>query len=396
MKKRNNILKEAGVLLITLILVLTAVVIVPTMIAQTPHDVGVSNIISPFSGCLETYPVNVTVENYEDYAETFDVQVEIIKWETIMSEDFYPPSEPYLPTGWTTDHWKKSDQTNEAGGDPPEALVWKYDQLPDYYDNYIISETVDVSTYSKIKLEFNFTADICYPQYPVDFYVKWTNDSGTSWNDITPWDSITSSFGPMRFSIPIYFGPGGGGTEFQVKWEYIGFCYYYNYFYLDDVEIAKAVAEYADLAEDVTIPAHSEKVVNFSYWTPSACGEYCLTAFTMLESDGNPNNDSKTVNIIISCDFTIENIINKIDDLIDYVNNKLIYIEEKDKGKLIDKLEKAKEKIEEDPPKKDAAKDKLEGFIEKVNSDGYGLNTDDKIALTTAAGQIIWLLNYCP
>jgi len=66
MEKRKNVLKEAVVLLIATILVLTALVIVPMTVAQSPaHDVGVTGINSPVSGpAYEGIPLEVTVENF--------------------------------------------------------------------------------------------------------------------------------------------------------------------------------------------------------------------------------------------------------------------------------------------------------------------------------------------
>ena len=182
MKNSKNILNEASVLLVAAILVLTAIVIVPMTMAQTPeHDVGVSDIISPFSGCLHTYPVNVTVKNSGSNSETFDVQVEIL---LLMEEDF---SGTFPPDGWETDWWMQSN-TNYAGGDPPEALCNKHTQ----HQNFIMTPPIDYSGVNKVVLEFKSQAYIHYLNY-CDLYVNYTTD-GIVWEDITPWDHPTSSF----------------------------------------------------------------------------------------------------------------------------------------------------------------------------------------------------------
>ena len=75
---RKNILKEAGVVLITALLVLTAIVVVPLKaIPLFSHDVGVTAIISPTTGPMQTYPVEVTVYNFGTNAET-GVPVEVV------------------------------------------------------------------------------------------------------------------------------------------------------------------------------------------------------------------------------------------------------------------------------------------------------------------------------
>jgi hypothetical protein len=77
---RKNVLKEAGVLLVAAILVLTSLVIVPMTVAQKQgHDVGVTAIVSPTTGPLQSYPVEVTIKNFGTYAETTDVTVIIKK-----------------------------------------------------------------------------------------------------------------------------------------------------------------------------------------------------------------------------------------------------------------------------------------------------------------------------
>lgn len=81
MKNKKNILKEAGVLFIVAILVLTTIGIVTTTMAQTnPGNVGVKSIDLPVDGFAGEYvPVQVTVKDYGSSTETTDVQVEIIK-----------------------------------------------------------------------------------------------------------------------------------------------------------------------------------------------------------------------------------------------------------------------------------------------------------------------------
>jgi hypothetical protein len=115
------------------------------------------------------------------------------------------------------------------------------------------------------------------------------------------------------YTVIINCSCGGFGNDFQVKWEYIGYYYYYNYFYLDDVKVVKTccVPEYAELIEDVVVPAGGEIVVQFPDWTPSDWGDpayecvdvnYCIRAFTILLDDENSSNDCKVKYVTLRLD----------------------------------------------------------------------------------------------
>lgn len=84
MKNRKYISKEAVVLIIATILVLTSISIVPTTIAlPPPHDLELSEILSPpTSGTLQIYSVKVKVKNNGTNPEVTDVQVDIIETST--------------------------------------------------------------------------------------------------------------------------------------------------------------------------------------------------------------------------------------------------------------------------------------------------------------------------
>ena len=84
MKNRKDLLKEAGFLLVVSIFVLTAIVSVPTTIAQPQHDVGICDVLLPCHGCNHTYTIEVMVKNYEANSETTDVLF------TIIREDGFP------------------------------------------------------------------------------------------------------------------------------------------------------------------------------------------------------------------------------------------------------------------------------------------------------------------
>lgn len=206
---KKNILKNAGILLITIVLVLSTIVVAQTV--NIKQRVGESEIIS-FTA------------------------------EPLLEEDFSGGLFP--PEGWETDYWKQSN-TSVAGGTPPEAMVYKYDQYSggQFYDNYIMTPAIDASTYEKIILEFKFAADAYYPQY-CNFTVTYRKDSTSPWEDITPWPNPLPGNFIGTYTVSINCGPEGCGNAFQVKWLYMGYYYYFNYFWLDDIIIK----------EDISVP----------------------------------------------------------------------------------------------------------------------------------------------
>jgi hypothetical protein len=80
---RKTVFKNAGVLLTVTLMVLSSIVV--TAAQKQNHDVGVTEIISPTTGPLQSYPVEIRVKNYGQYSEYTDVQV-IIKSEDGLGE----------------------------------------------------------------------------------------------------------------------------------------------------------------------------------------------------------------------------------------------------------------------------------------------------------------------
>lgn len=206
---RKLVLKEAGVLLIAVTMVLTSLATVTTATTVDSSTVLLDEKVTKTTATIQT---------------------------VLLDEDFTPWG-VFPPAGWTTDSWSQSN-TNEAGGAAPEARVYKWDQyyLGYYYDNYIMTPPVDASACNKVILEFKFAADVYYANL-TNFYVQYRDDAASPWVDVTPWSNPLPGNFVGTYMVTITCGTGGCGTALQVKWEYKGYYYYYNYFYLDDVKI---------------------------------------------------------------------------------------------------------------------------------------------------------------
>jgi len=278
---------------------------IPYVAVKPEHDVGIKSINYPESGyATADMPMQVTVKNYGNNTEVTDVQMNIIRCEGegmfFVDENF--SGETFPPENWTTDWWESSD-TSVAGGEVPEAMCDRTVQWAayDYYDNYIMSPQVNCSGWEKVNLRFAFSADINRPSYNY-LYLRYRKNSTSSWKDLTPWENPIQEDFTDWFEIGCYGFEADLGDEFQFKFEFLGYAYYFDYWYLDDVTLegCGGCAEYSSIIEDVTVPFDGTVDIDFPPWTPSewqnestenTYQEYPLQAFTLLDDDKERNNN---------------------------------------------------------------------------------------------------------
>jgi hypothetical protein len=130
-------------------------------------------------------------------------------------------------------------------------------------------------------------------------------NESSPWKDVTPWDNpLGHEVEGDLFEIDFYGFGDKLGEAFQIKWEYIGNYYYYNWFVLDSIllEGYNNSIEYAELVEDITLGPGESTNIEFPSWTPSHWQDpeyentwvnYSVYAFTILEGDQKPINDNK-------------------------------------------------------------------------------------------------------
>ncbi|UCF49327.1 MAG: hypothetical protein JSU91_06145 [Thermoplasmatales archaeon] len=268
-------------------------------------DIGIKSIDYPESGyAIEENPMQVTVKNYGNNTETTDVQMKVTKYEAgpvIFEEDF---SDAFPPEGWETDFWSQN-HTNISGGQSPEAGCYKYTQYNqgDYYDNFIQSAPINCTGLDRVNIRFRWATDFKYPQYP-SIFVKIRIDSTSPWQDVTPWDNpVGENQNAQLWEINCYSLDKPLGDEFQIKWEYIGYYYYFNHLWLDEIEIINYIAteDYNVTIKDLEIKYGEELIVEFPTWTSpnwqdpeyeNIWNEYKVRACTLFE-DETPKNDCK-------------------------------------------------------------------------------------------------------
>jgi hypothetical protein len=267
------------------------------------HDVGIKAITKPETSgyAVPEVEMQCLVKNYGANAEVTDVQMEVIKCEAgpdILDEHFDGPVFP--PENWTTDYWKRS-YTNVAGGTSPEARCYKYDYTQTY-DNYLQSPTIDCTGVEKVNLKFRWAADVQYNNY-CSIYLKYRKNTTSPWKDVTPWDNpLGGDMDADYWEIGCYGFGESLGDEFQFKFEYIGYYYYFNYWWLDDMHLEQCggCADYAEIVEDVSIASGEELLVDFPGYNPpewqnesyeDTWEEYPIHAFTLLVDQKPKNND---------------------------------------------------------------------------------------------------------
>ena len=273
------------------------------------HDVGVKQILKPVASghAVPEMEMELLVKNYGNNTETFDAQMEIIKCESsgdyLLEEHF--DGDTFPPENWTTDYWDKS-YTNYASGESPEARAYRGNYGGQTYDNYIMTSPVDATGWEKVLMKFRwgFQQYLNYGQY-CNFYVKYRKNDTSPWKDVSPWENplVNDDEGDL-YTIDCYGFGSDLGDQFQVMFQFVGYYYYFNYFWLDDITIegCGGCAEYAQVVEDLTLDAGEEMVVTFPGWPPSewqnesfedTWEEYPVHGFTMMDGDQRPKNNDK-------------------------------------------------------------------------------------------------------
>jgi hypothetical protein len=146
----------------------------------------------------------------------------------LLDENF---SGTFPPEGWETGFF---DQNNSSCCDSePPCVRGKYSGQ--YVDNFMTSKAIDASNYEKCIIKFYFGAN--FYGHHVCVYLKYRRNETSPWIDITPW-SLPMGEVCEYYEVDIAYDPEGCGESLQIKWEYLGYYYYYlDAICIDDVKI---------------------------------------------------------------------------------------------------------------------------------------------------------------
>jgi len=267
------------------------------------HDIEITSIDCPCEdGPGKIYPVKATIKNIGQHPECcipIDISIgESVIIDTILSEESW---DTVPPDGWTDEHknyasyygWNKSYSNYSGGSSPETRLPYNY-ALADYqFYTYALNAT----DYQGLKLKFK--------SY-IDHYSGsglYTLHAGYSY-DLVNWYTVWSVAPDQNEQFDIEVDIAGGVSNVYVGFWCMGNPYYFDYWYLDDVQVdaVELVEEYSDyMCQGPDIEPGETRIFEFDDWTPdflqyetTGSKEYIIQAKIDMEGDKNPGNDVKS------------------------------------------------------------------------------------------------------
>ncbi|HWR63048.1 MAG TPA: Ig-like domain-containing protein, partial [Candidatus Thermoplasmatota archaeon] len=263
------------------------------------YDVAVNQIVSPVDGLAETQIPEVVIENIGQLDQNVNVTMVISKIQ--YGAQWTQESD----TEWTQTF------TNVAGGVSPEAWLPYYNIVGDYA--YLMSYPIDTSAESSISLSFRSMINDYAGGY--NCYIKTRSSESDPWTDVSPWTNpIYGSLSAAQYTIDI---SGDIGTDTQVMFEFSGYYWNLNYWYIDDFSVGAYSTDFSgdfppveinlidEYDETTTVDIAPGETLNVSLpeWTPAdvpfaTTVNYLINAtVSMNVTDENPA-DNELVKMI--------------------------------------------------------------------------------------------------
>jgi len=280
------------------------------------EDVGVTEIISPASGTVQTFTPEVTVENFgTKKAKNVPVNMVITQTAKFLEEDFEANDGGYTVTG---DVWEWGTPLHGPSAAHSGSYCWGTN-LDDCYPNNanakLDSSPITLPIGATLKFWHWYSIETSWD----GCNVKISTDGGTSWTVITP---IGGYIGTANSANPLYPEPIFTGTG-QQYWEeetfdlaaYEGMTVklrfdfgsdgsvYYPGYFIDDVSIYETVeiTDYDETVYIASIDAGEIMNVVFPDWTPPPdSAVYHISACTQLATDEDTSNDCMSEDITLT------------------------------------------------------------------------------------------------
>ncbi len=284
-----------------------ATVIIPVVLNVVYENnvgpIGLNYPLEPLPAGVHT--ISAVIENFGSIDQTnVLVNCSIVEgiFGTFLSENF---SGGVPPAGWTVEEPDANEwqtyQNNRAGGTAPEMRLHWNSINGDY--SYIETPPVDTVGAAQLQLRFNhWIDDYENSDDPIYCRVYTRAETTDTWTDVTPWSNpIYNNVGPEYVTIDIGFD---SGPATQVRFEYEGYYFYIDYWYIDDVLlISENPRDPGDIVytceATVEVEAYSTAVVEFNPPWHATAGAYGATITTLLPDDQDTSNDYTGATIIM-------------------------------------------------------------------------------------------------
>jgi len=273
------------------------------------HDIEMKSINSPFrEGPGKTYSVNTTIKNVGQYNESGILINVSIGEPVILNNLLYEENWSNVPPeGWHDDHkdydpeygWEKS-YTSKSGGTSSEAYISYENALADHY---FYSHAIYIEDYSLVNFRFKSYIDHNNSQGFYALEAGYSYDTET-WYAV--WHDEPSFSRRYEVEVPI--------KKVDSETIYVGFwirgdpCYF-NYWYIDDVELSAMSIneEYSDTVyTEAEIFPGEEIIIEFDDWTPdflqygtTGSKDFIIASSIEIDGDENPANDITTEQFIL-------------------------------------------------------------------------------------------------
>ncbi len=225
----------------------------------------VNAINSPVNGLAAPQTPEVVIENVGQFDQSANVNMQIGKIQ--------------YGAQWTQESDTEWQQTfsNVAGGVSPEAYLPYSSIVGDYA--YLMSCPIDTSAESTLTLSFRSMINDYAGGY--NCYIKTRSSESDPWTDVSPWSNpIYGSLNAAQYFIDI---TGDISTTTQVMFEFDGYYWNLNYWYLDDFSVGTYSTDFSgnfppveislineyDGTTTVDIAAGETLNVSLPLWTPA-------------------------------------------------------------------------------------------------------------------------------
>jgi len=266
----------------------------PTTVIQAfQDDITVLDIITPKETIhASNQTIQATIRNVGDLDQNnipLTSTIYSVEPHIFLSESF---EASFPPTGWTQEEdteWMQMN-TNDAGGEPPEAALEKMN----INNSYSYLQTLLMNTSTALDLTLTFSTSIEQRLGSIECSILIRPSCNQDWIDATPWENpLKQGVSKQEYTISI---DQAIGPETQIRFESHGSRIFLERWALDDIQVTTTRnVNITDIkytsSTSVDIPAHTSTDIVFPQHWQATPEDYYVTVTADLLTDENPSND---------------------------------------------------------------------------------------------------------